>query len=637
MMQPLEHLLSPVIKNRDSVLTQDAIKKELALMEKISREKVNILEKGINPSQTELIRPEINESWVRCHKHGLRIYDFNFAPHLEKCAFQELIREKELLLQAADPYIHQLKNVFANTESMILLSDERGVMLRVVVGNHHILAKAQNVFSLIPGVIWTEETVGTCAHGITLLQGTPMQICGPEHYCQTFGEFTCSAAPIYDTERNLAGTLCLVSSYSRLQNLHSLGMVMSMAAAIQNEFQLALNKELLKISLESPDEAILVINKQAEITKVNMTAKKYFNYLDQDLLGMQVEAVLGKQPLIKSVLETGQPVFDAEIAMERWSRVHLLSLQPLPGSSGKHCGCLLKLKKIERNRKSLRQAGSTEARFTFDQLLGNSPCLVKAINMAKRFACLEANILIQGESGTGKEVFAQAIHNESRSNSPFISVNCAAIPRTLIESELFGYEGGAFTGAERQGRQGKFELAHGGTLFLDEIGDMPLDLQPVLLRVLEEKKVMRVGGSRYIPVDFRLIAATNKNLWDLVENKQFREDLYYRLAVFKVCIPPLRERGPDIIKLVKHFINTIAQKQQIPVPSLSNEAKYSLLQYNWPGNVRQLGSAILYAVNVSSGGVIELEDLPDEIKRSVMPGSRNEAGEPELKFKWVPL
>ena len=240
--------------------------------------------------------------------------------------------------------------------------------------------------------------------------------------------------------------------------------------------------------------------------------------------------------------------------------------------------------------------------------------MLDVIEKAKKFASLNANILIEGESGTGKEVFAQAIHNASRPEGPFVAVNCAAIPQNLIESELFGYKGGSFTGAERQGRIGKIELAEGGTLFLDEIGDMPLTLQPVLLRALEEKKIMRVGDSRYISVNFNLIAATNKDLKKLVKAKLFREDLYYRLAVLKIAIPPLRDRGADIVRLAKFFIKKFGHYGYQENFRLSDEVVTSLLKYTWPGNVRQLENTMFYSVNMSSNGLISCESLPDEIE-----------------------
>ncbi len=612
-MKSLEQMLSPMIKNR-GIIAQTLDQSDIMLMEKIQKQKIDVVYQRISPSQVDRVLPEVVESWIRSYNYGLDLFNYNYGPILDKPEFTELLREKDPLIQAADPYLRQLETMLSKSECIILLSDEQGAMLRVIAGNEQ-LKKQNKRFHLVPGSVWTEETVGTCAHGISLISGTPMQICGPEHYCETYEQISCSSAPIYDGNGNMAGTLCIVSPSFHQQSYHSLGLVVSMAWAVQNEFQLALNNELLSVTLESAEEAVITINKAGIITKANLTAKKIVKYLDRDLVGMQVEAALGNQPLIREVLETGKPILDAEIEIERWNqRLHLRSAQPVKDHYGKNFGCVLTLKKIDRIKKigSIKISGA-EARFTFDKIIGSSPQLAESKNMARKFAPLDANILIQGESGTGKEVYAQAIHNESRPEGPFIAVNCAAIPRTLIESELFGYEGGAFTGAERQGRPGKIEMADGGTLFLDEIGDMPLEIQPVLLRVLEEKKLMRVGGSRYIPVDFRLVTATNKDLLDLIHDKHFREDLYYRLKVLKIYIPPLRDRGADIIRLAKYFINTIAQKQEIPVPSLDDGTIFRLCQYNWPGNIRELENAMLYAVNTSIDGVIKPNNLPEEI------------------------
>jgi transcriptional regulator with PAS, ATPase and Fis domain len=232
-----------------------------------------------------------------------------------------------------------------------------------------------------------------------------------------------------------------------------------------------------------------------------------------------------------------------------------------------------------------------------------------------RFASAAGNSLLIGESGTGKELVAQAIHNRIRPNGPFIALNCAALPRNLVESELFGYERGAFSGAEKNGKPGKIELANGGTLFLDEIGDIPYEIQSVLLRVLEDKKVMRLGGSLYNPVDFRLITATNKDLYRMVEEKFFRSDLFFRLSAMKLDIPPLRDRRGDVALLMNHFISGYSEANGLTPPKISQAALQTLLNCPWPGNVRQLENTILYAVNVADGGVIGLEHLPKEILR----------------------
>jgi transcriptional regulator of acetoin/glycerol metabolism len=613
-MRPLDQMLSPMITNRAHILTQALDKNDIYLIEKIKKQKVDVINQRLSPSEVDLVRPEIVESWIRSYNYGLDLYNYNYGPVLDQSVLKELLRKKELLLTAADPYIHQLETVLAESQCIILLSDEKGAMLRVIEGRREVLEKQNRRFQLVPGSVWNEETVGTCAHGLSMILGTPMQISGPEHYCETYDQIFCSSAPIFDVNNNMAGTLSFVSPSFRQQSAHSLGLVVCMAWAVQKEFQLALNNELLNVTMEAADEAVITFNLSGIIIKANITAKKILGHITKDLVGMHIDSVLGNQPLIKSVMESGKPVIDTVIEIENWNqKLQLRSAQPIKDQYGNKFGCVLTFKKIDRTRKTGSNLNESDARFTFDKIIGSSLQCINSVNIAKHVARLDANILLQGESGTGKEVYAQAIHNESRPGGPFIAINCAAIPTTLIESELFGYEAGAFTGAERQGRPGKIELANGGTLFLDEIGDMPLELQPVLLRVLQEKKVMRVGGSRYQPVDFRLIAATNKNLADLVNNDQFREDLYYRLEVFKIGIPPLRERGADIVQLAKYFIDSVAEKQQIPAPALSNQTILRLLQYGWPGNVRQLENAMLFAVNMASSGIIEPEDLPAAI------------------------
>jgi len=634
MTKPLEHMLSPMITHR--LVPQTLNQNDIILMEKIRQQKFDLLNQRLDRSQIELVRPDVVDSWLRSYSYGLDFCDYNYGPVMDQPALQERMREKELLLQSADPYIGQLETMLANAECIILLSDEQGAMLRVIEGSQ-LLQQQNRRFNLVPGSIWNEETIGTSAHGITLVQGTPMQICGPEHYCEKYDHISCSSAPIFDINHNMAGTLCIVTPSFNHQSSQSLGLVVSMAWAVQNQFHLALNNELLSITLEATDEAIITINRSGMIVKANVVARRMFNYIDQELTGIHVDSLLGQQPLLASVLESGQPLFDAEIEVENLNQgLAIRSAQPLKDHAGHNFGCVITLKKINRIRTMENRRAGLETRFSFDKIIGSSPQLLRVTETARKFAGLEANILIQGESGTGKEMFAQAIHNASRPQGSFVAVNCAAIPKTLIESELFGYEGGSFTGAERQGRPGKLELAHGGTLFLDEIGDMPLELQPVLLRVLEEKKVMRVGGNRYIPVDFRLITATNKNLPVQVENGQFRKDLYYRLQVLKIDIPALKERGADIIQLARYFMASIAHRQQIPVPILSDLASLQLLHYDWPGNVRQLENAMLYAINICQDGIINPRDLPEEIRdtlASALPPGKAVKAESNLSLK----
>ncbi|HHW17487.1 MAG TPA: sigma 54-interacting transcriptional regulator [Firmicutes bacterium] len=257
------------------------------------------------------------------------------------------------------------------------------------------------------------------------------------------------------------------------------------------------------------------------------------------------------------------------------------------------------------------------AKKKFSDIIGKSSILRKTVSMAEAFAQVDATVLITGESGTGKEVYAQAIHNASaRRNGPYVAVNCAALPESLLESELFGYAGGAFTGASRQGRPGLFELAHKGTILLDEISELPKSLQGKLLRVLQERQVRRVGGDRIIPVDVRVIAATNKDLVAMVEQGQFREDLFYRLDVLRLTIPPLRSRPEDIVPLFKYFVAEFARDMGLSQVKLSEDAISFLEAYPWPGNIRQVQNVVQRCLALYAGETVTSEKL----ERVLVPG-----------------
>ncbi|MED1469883.1 sigma 54-interacting transcriptional regulator [Bacillus salipaludis] len=247
----------------------------------------------------------------------------------------------------------------------------------------------------------------------------------------------------------------------------------------------------------------------------------------------------------------------------------------------------------------------------FLSIKGRSSALQNTIQLARKVCSVKSTVLILGESGVGKEVFAKAIHKASEdAKAPFISINCGAIPASLFESELFGYERGAFSGADNRGKKGKIELAKGGTLFLDEVGEMPLEMQVKMLRVLQERKFYRIGGEKEIDVDFRVIAATNRDLKELMREGQFREDLYYRLNVVSLSIPPLRERHEDIIELTHYFLQDFAQRYRRPIYELSADVIQEMLRYDWPGNIRELRNVAERLVVFATDGVIKKEYLP---------------------------
>lgn len=613
-MQPLEQMLSTILKEKQRIMPpRNSENPEfLNIMERIRKQKYDVLHKIIRPSEVDLVRPEITESWIRSYELGLNLFKPNEAPILDDDSFQAILKEKDLLLSTAQFYILQLKNMLYGSDCVIILTDEKGVVLNILEAQDKVLNDETH---MMPGEIWSESTVGTCSHVLCALMESPIQMCGPEHYSESFKYTTASSAPIFDANDTLIGTLSIASKDYDSQNPHTLGLAVSMSWAIQNKLISTNSNEMIHATLEAYRDAVITINKHRIITKSNRLADSLLNNDNEELAGKNIEQVLGFLPEITAVLETGEPIFNTQTIIEKSNhKLSLYSLRPIKNANDKVTGCVLNLSTVDQPKKEIAVLSSSAPKVTFDTIVGSSQPMIKAIEMTRKFASIGSNILIEGESGTGKELFAQSIHNQARTQGPFMVLNCAAIPENLIESELFGYEGGAFTGAERQGKPGKIEIANGGTLFLDEIGDMPLELQPVLLRVLEDRKIMRVGGSKYIPIDFNLVAATNKNLLEMVRRHEFREDLYYRLAVFKISLPPLRDRSVDILRLAMYFIKKTADRQQMAIPILSESTKEILIQYNWPGNVRQLENAMVYAVNMSEKGVILPEDLPAQIK-----------------------
>ena len=270
-----------------------------------------------------------------------------------------------------------------------------------------------------------------------------------------------------------------------------------------------------------------------------------------------------------------------------------------------------------------------DEKFGFEGVVGNSPSMNKVIEQLKHVAPTGSTVLIHGESGTGKELVARALHqNSERKSKPFVPLNISALPDSILESELFGHEAGAFTGADRK-RVGKFEYANGGTLFLDEVGEMPMETQIKLLRVLEDRKVSRLGANEEIDVNVRLVAATNADLEDIVKDGKFRQDLYYRLKVVSIFLPPLRERRVDIPLLLDHFRTEFAESYGRDVPGVSRAARHSLVSYDWPGNIRELRNTVERMLVLDSDGLLDVDDLPDDI---VPLGTESEDGGVPVAF-----
>ncbi len=379
--------------------------------------------------------------------------------------------------------------------------------------------------------------------------------------------------------------------------------------------QLVRAGEQLRGIVESVHDGILAIDDSGRVICCNSAAERILQISRERLVGRHLGEVVPRAPLLE-VLRTGKGFANREVMLETDGRTlhHITSATPI-FQRGRLIGAVAVLKDIREVRQMVYEMTGDQPHWNFESIIGDSPALREVKEKAKRAAASNSTVLITGESGTGKELFARAIHAYSpRRNGPFIAINCGAVPETLLESELFGYEEGAFTGARRGGKPGKFELADGGTIFLDEVGDMSLRLQVKLLRVLEEGRIERVGGTRGVKLDVRVIAATHRDLEQMLARSEFREDLYYRLNVIPLHIPPLRERPEDIPLLLDHFVEKHSRMLGKVVRAVSQEARRILLSYPWPGNVRELENAVEYAVNMLTGDVITPSHLPDRLR-----------------------
>lgn len=386
--------------------------------------------------------------------------------------------------------------------------------------------------------------------------------------------------------------------------------------------------------LERSENGYVIVDPAGDIMYCNESFLRYIGLPAKDLLMRNIRSVL-RETQILEVMKSGQSTIDNIGVVRRHiplgeradSNIHLVSRYAIPDSSGCIIGgvfCVKFRKPLLAATKQLYSA-HTDLDLFYEKaplpsgaygetVIGQSPSFVKVKNMALRASNTDFPVLITGETGTGKEVIANLIHySNHRAGKPFIKINCASIPNELLESELFGYEPGAFTGASKSGKKGKFELADGGTIFLDEIGDMPLNMQVKLLRVLQEKEIEHVGGSQSIPIDVRVISATRQNLPEMIERKEFREDLFYRLNVINIRMPALRERKEDILPLADYFLNDLnaSYGTQITLPYVFNEA---LINYPWPGNIRELNNVIQSAYALTDGIELNLDTFSARYK-----------------------
>jgi sigma-54 dependent transcriptional regulator, acetoin dehydrogenase operon transcriptional activator AcoR len=374
--------------------------------------------------------------------------------------------------------------------------------------------------------------------------------------------------------------------------------------------------------LNAVHDGVLAVDHNGMIEQINHSASNFLGIKSDYYIGKSIAELLPSK-IVDDIIRQNKPCVDKEIEINIGNQCNTVFLTSEPvNRKTLNGGAVLSFKRAQEINylaKHLSLSGTQP--ITFENIIGKSTSIDDVVELAKKVAVGDSTVLIRGESGTGKELFARAIHNESlRSSGPFVAVNCAAIPEPLLESELFGYQEGAFTGARRGGKPGKCELASGGTLFLDEVGDIPLFLQSKFLRMIQERTIERVGDTKTIPIDIRIITATHRNLEAMIENQEFREDLYYRINVIPISLPPLRERLNDIYDISMLFLQKYSERLNKKISDISPEVLDVFSNYDWPGNIRELENAIEYAVNLEPTGTITLVSLPARLN-SVLPAS----------------
>lgn len=510
----------------------------------------------------------INQSWRRCHQYGLSPNGPINDCYLTGNELKRVIKEHKYLIRVITSILEKHYSFIQSNGLVTVITDQKGTIIHKV-GRIDIDDTLDNMFI---GSNWSEEIKGTNAIGLAIYEQKPIITHGEHHFHIDNHYLTCAASPIYSTSGEFIGAVN-ISAKKELFHPFTISLVSMMAEAIQNRLLLdQANREMI-LALRETEHTFnictnphLTLDHERRIIRANSSARQI---LGEDCIGKEFHS---------------NTCFSVDVLSDHSNKVFrsVVSLQ------------------------QTRKQTSSPKLYTISDMIGSSREINQIRKIVKKAALTDYPIIIYGESGTGKELIAHSLHTAGlRNMKPFIAVNCSAIPDSLIESELFGYEKGAFTGANKEGAPGKFEAADGGTLFLDEIGDMPLKAQAALLRVLQEKTVTRIGGDKVRIIDTRVVAATNKNLREEVKAGRFREDLYYRLTGIYITIPPLRERPGDILELTEHLI----KKLDSPSAHLSAEAKQKLMAYHWPGNIRELNSVLMQAIFFAEDHFIQAEEI----------------------------
>ncbi|MGH0555145.1 sigma-54-dependent Fis family transcriptional regulator [Bacillus pretiosus] len=496
----------------------------------------------------------ISESWHRCKQANVNPHMNKGQKILSSNIFQDQKKKSEIFLDIAIPQLQNMRKTIDELQMMALLIDPDGYVLSLS-GNQQTLKRAKHI-NFIEGVKWTEAAVGTNAIGTALQIEEAIMISGTEHYSVASHSWSCAAAPIHNDDGKLIGVLDF-SCPIEFSHPYMLGMVTSIAHAIERECSIRVHQNELHLihrflDVIDSDEQVVICNHRDVI----VSASKKVRELVSNWSRMKLEDLMqhGLKPKLEVPVYSNDRMIGKCIYVQENKQGNLFSASPFING------------------------------ITFHGVIGTSDVFQHTLEEIKLVSPTDASVYVCGETGVGKEYVARAIHeNSPRKNGPFIAVNCGSLPKELMESELFGYAEGAFTGARRQGYKGKFEQADGGTIFLDEIGEVPPEMQVALLRVLQERTVTPIGSSKEVPVNIRIITATHKDLLRLVEEGKFRQDLYYRLHVYPLYVPSLIERKEDIPYFIQDFCERKNWNVVFP-KSICNQFS----QHTWPGNIREL-------------------------------------------------
>jgi len=542
----------------------------------------------------DLVSAEVLSSWIRSRNRKI---DYQHVPAISLSEEELKIRMKknQELLDVAIPFLQAIAEDVEGTGFRVDLFDAECYLLWTQ-GDANILKDSKQRSSIALGVCRSESVCGTNAINLAALLEKPVQLLGPEHYNVALQHWTCSSVPIKN-EKNKVIAVINAAGYYWLIHKHTLGMMAALGKSIEYcLLQKSVQKKLeqtnrfYKNVMDSSADALIVVDSTERVVMMNTAAEKIWGSYGFSIKGKQVNTIWGETNPFTEVLQTKQSILDREIPFRRENKViRLMGSIRLIDLIESGQGVVGNFKAHQQTRRMIKNFVGWKAHFSFEDLIGESNVFRQVIRLARETAKMGSNVLIQGESGTGKELFAQAIHNGSQQNEgPFVVINCAAIPSGLIESELFGYEGGAFTGAKKEGQPGKFELAEGGSIFLDEINSLPMEVQAKILRTLQNKMIVRLGSRDEIPLNVRVIAASNADLWQMVQKGEFREDLFYRINVITINLPPLRERGEDLALLIEHILHN----KKILKEFFPNDVINLLYSYEWPGNVRELENVL---------------------------------------------